>query len=461
MCVTEPGPFQIAIPGDVLDDLYRRLAAARLPPRRSVSDGEPGDPAGEDEEVIERIAGLVAYWRDGYDWRAQERRMNAVPQCRAEVDGVGLHVLHVPGAGLDPMPLLLCNGWPSSMVEYLPVLSMLTDPAAHGADPADSFTVVVPALPGFGFSDQCLDRRPTRRWIADLFHLLMAEQLGYERYVAHGDDIGGKVISWLGVRNPPGLLAMQTASPMPPYLGPADTLTAPERSFVAASQRWDRDVGAYDHVQATRPRTLSLALNDSPAGLAAWILEKWLTWSDPATRDRLSPDELLTNVMIYWLTETIGSSMRFYVPATEPPLRPGEAITAPASVLIPHEHLPVPPESWLRRAYPGMERFVVLDRGGHFLASEDPHRFVAEIRETFRPHRRRQLHRRFGREAARCRQSWPPALPHPGTAGEPRAQGRPQGAAHCRESVLTAGYLTPMMCAETWRRPELWTCPAS
>jgi pimeloyl-ACP methyl ester carboxylesterase len=389
-CVTEPGPFQIAIPDYVLDELSRRLAAARLPPPQSVPDGEPGDPAGEDDEMIERIAALLAYWRDGYDWRAQERRMNAVPQFRATVDGVGLHFLHVPGVGPDPMPLLLCNGWPSSMVEYLGVLSLLADPAAHGDDPADSFTVVVPALPGYGFSDRCLDRRPDRRWIADLFHLLMVEQLGYERYVAHGDDIGGGVISRIGLRNPPGLLAVQTASPIAPYLGPADKLTAAERSFVDASQRWDHDAGAYDHVQATRPRTLSLALNDSPAGLAAWILEKWLSWSDPATRDRLSPDELLTNVMIYWLTQTIGSSMRFYVPATAPPLGPGEAITAPASVLIPHEpHLPVPPESWLRRAYPAMERCVVLEHGGHFLASEDPHRFAAEIRQTFRPYRRR------------------------------------------------------------------------
>jgi len=322
-CVTEPGPFQIAISGYVLDDLARRLAVARLPPPQTVPGTEPGDPAGESDEVIVRIAGLLAYWRDGYDWRAQERRINEVPQFRATVDGVGVHFLHVPGAGRDPMPLLLCNGWPSSMVEYLGVLSLLADPAAHGDDPADSFTVVAPALPGYGFSDRCLDRRPTRRWIAGLFHLLMVEH-------------------------------------------------------------------AYDHVQATRPRTLSFAFNDSPSALAAWILEKWLTWSDPATRDRLSPDELLTNVMIYWLTETIGSSMRYYVPATEPPLGPGEAITAPASVLIPHEpHLPVPPESWLRRAYPAMERFVVLERGGHFLASEDPHRLVAEIRQTFRPYRRR------------------------------------------------------------------------
>jgi pimeloyl-ACP methyl ester carboxylesterase len=388
--VTETPPFQIAVSDNALDDLARRLAAARLPPRQSMPDSEPGDPAGEDDDTIERIAGLVAYWRDGYDWRAQERRLNAIPQFRAAVDGVGLHFVHVPGAGPAPLPLLLCNGWPSSFAEYLGVLSLLTDPAAHGDDPADSFTVVAPALPGYGFSDRCLDRRPTRRWIADLFHVLMAEQLGYERYVAHGDDIGGKVVSWLGVRNPPELLAVQTASPMSPYVATGDTLTAEEQSFVAASNRWDRDAGAYDHVQATRPRTLSLALNDSPVGLAAWILEKWLTWSDPATRAELGPDELLTNVMIYWLTETIGSSMRWYVPAAEPPLGRGEAITAPASVLNPHEpHLPVPPESWLRRAYPGMERYVVLDRGGHFLASENPHRFVAEIREAFRPYRQR------------------------------------------------------------------------
>jgi pimeloyl-ACP methyl ester carboxylesterase len=388
--VTEPEPFQIAIPDDVLDDLAWRLAAARLPPPQTVPDTEPGDPAGEDDEMLERIAGLLAYWRDGYDWRAQERRLNAVPQFRAPVDGADLHFLHVLGAGPDPMPLLLCNGWPSSMVEYLPVLSMLTDPAAHGDDPADSFNVVVPALPGYGFSDRCMDRRPTRRWIADLFDRLMVEQLGYERYVAHGDDVGGGVINRLGLRNPPGLLAVQTANPISPYLGPKDTLTAAEQSFVQASERWDRDVAAYDHIQATRPRTLSLALNDSPVGLAAWILEKWLTWSDPVTRDRLSPDELLTNVMIYWLTQTIGSSMRLYVPATAAPLGAGEAITAPTSVVIPHEpYLPVPPESWLHRAYPAMERFVVLDRGGHFLASEDPHRFVAEIRETFRPYRTR------------------------------------------------------------------------
>jgi pimeloyl-ACP methyl ester carboxylesterase len=383
-------PFQIAVLDEVLDDLARRLAAARLPPPQSVADREPGDPAGEEEATIERIVQLLAYWRDGYDWRAQERRLNALPQFRAKVDGVGLYFLQVPGTGPDPLPLLLCNGWPSSVVEYLGVLPGLTDPAEYGGDPRDSFTVVAPAMPGYGFSDRCLGRLPNRFWIADLFHRLMAEQLGYRHYVAHGDDIGGGVISRLGIRSPAALLALQTANPISPYVGHADALTSAEQSFVDASARWERDVCAYDHVQATRPRTLTFGLNDSPVGLAAWILEKWLSWSDPATRDRLEPDELLTNVMVYWVTETIGSSMRFYVPATAPPLGPGEAIRMPTSVLIPHEpHLPVPPESWLRRAYPSMERFVVLDRGGHFLASEEPDRFVAEIREAFRPYRGR------------------------------------------------------------------------
>ena len=212
-------PFQVAVPDEVLDDLARRLAAARLAPQQTVADREPGDPAGEEEATIERIVQLLAYWRDGYDWRAQERRLNAVPQFRAKVDGVGLHFLYMPGTGPDPLPLLLCNGWPSSVVEYLGVLPGLTDPAAYGGDPRDSFTVVAPTMPGYGFSN----------------------------------------------------------------VGHADALTPAEQSFVDASARWERDVCAYDHVQATRPRTLTFGLNDSPAGLAAWILEKWLSLSDPAT----------------------------------------------------------------------------------------------------------------------------------------------------------------------------------
>jgi pimeloyl-ACP methyl ester carboxylesterase len=305
------------------------------------------------------------------------------------VDGAGIHFIHIPGSGPDPLPLLLTNGWPSSFAEYLGVLGPLTDPAAHGGDPADSFSVVVPALPGYGFSDRCLDRPLTRVSIAALFNQLMTGHLGYRQYVAHGDDIGGGVVNRLGMRHAETARAIQTANWISPYTGAGTApLTPAEDAYSAAAAEWDRTEGAYAHVQATRPQTLAYALNDSPAGLAAWILEKFLTWSDPATRGRLHADDLITTVMIYWVTETIGSSARLYTPGSSPPPGPGDLITVPASVLVPHEpRVPVPPESWLRRAYPNLTRLVTLDEGGHFLALESPERFVTEIRDAFRPYR--------------------------------------------------------------------------
>ncbi|MEN3307730.1 MAG: hypothetical protein V7603_3932 [Micromonosporaceae bacterium] len=376
-------PFQIEVPDAVLDDLSARLARSRVP-------SPPVPDGGEEPGTLRRIEELLAFWRDGYDWRAQERRLAAVPHYRARVDGVGLHAIHVPGTGPDPLPLLLTNGWPSSFVEYLGVLGPLADPAAHGGRPEDSFSVVVPALPGYGFSDAALDRPVDRFSIAALFDRLMVEHLGYRGYVAHGDDIGGGVVNRLGMRHGGTVRAIQTANWMNPVLGPdAAPLTDDERAYLDGDAQWGRTEGAYAHVQATRPQILGYALNDSPAGLAAWILEKWLTWSDPATRPRLSTEDLLTNVTLYWVTQTIASSARLYAPATAR-LVPGDAVTVPASVLAPHEpRLPIPPESWLRRGYPNMTRFVRLDRGGHFLALESPERFVAEIREAFRPYRTR------------------------------------------------------------------------
>jgi len=375
-------PFRIDIAGPVLDDLGARLDRTRLPP--------PAIPApGESADTTRRIDDLIGYWRDGYDWRAQERRLNSFPHYRATVDGVGIHFLHIPGSGPDPLPLLLANGWPSSFVEYLGVLGPLTDPAAHGGDPADSFTVVVPALPGYGFSDRCLDRQLSRVSIAALFNDLMAGHLGYRRYVAHGGDIGGGVVNRLGMRHSDTVLAIQTDNVISPYIGAGTPPPTPaEEAYRAAEAQWDRDEGAYAHVQATRPQTLAHGLNDSPAGLAAWILEKFLTWSDPATRERLHADDLITTVMIYWATQTIGSSIRLYEPSSAPPPGPGDLITVPASVLVTREpNLPIPPESWLRRAYPNLTRLVPLDQGGHFLALESPDRFVTEIRDAFRPHR--------------------------------------------------------------------------
>jgi microsomal epoxide hydrolase len=359
----------IDVPQEVLDDLDERLRRTRRPPAQTGPDGPPGGRPHEDPATLARIDELIGRW-GAYDWRALEQKINAVPQDRIEVDGVGLHVLHVPGRTADALPLLLLNGWPSSIVEYLDVLPLL----------AGDFSVVVPSMPGYGFSDRGLDRQFTRVGIARLFDRLMTDHLGYARYVAHGDDIGGGVVNRLGMLAPPGLLAIQTANPAQPP--DRSGLSAEEEAYVAANAGWDADHGAYAHVQATRPQTLAAALNDSPAGLATWILEKWLTWSDPATRDTLTDDHLLGTVTLYWATQTIGSADRLYTPATAEPL--SSPITVPTSVVLPHEpDLPVPPESWLRRTHTDLRRYRKLDRGGHFWAAETPDQFAAETRAAF------------------------------------------------------------------------------
>jgi pimeloyl-ACP methyl ester carboxylesterase len=370
--------FRIEVPDAALDDLAARLERARVPSPRVLG-------GAEDPETIARIEELVAYWRDEYDWRETERRLNALPHHRAVIDGVGIHYIHVRGTGTDPLPLLLTNGWPSSFVEYLGVLDRLTDPAAYGGDPEDAFTVVLPTLPGYGFSDPCADRPVDRFMIAGLFDRLMTEHLGHRHYVAHGDDIGGGVVNRLGMRHAGSVRAIQTAN----WFKPQDRsrLTPDEEAYLTADRTWHRELGAYAHVARTRPRTLALGLEDSPLGLAAWILEKFLTWSDPATRGAMSADDLITTVMIYWVTRSFGTSLRLYADGSAP-VGPGDVVGVPASVIVPNEPaLPEPPDSWLRRGYPALTRVRRLEEGGHFLALESPERFVAEVREAFRPYR--------------------------------------------------------------------------
>jgi pimeloyl-ACP methyl ester carboxylesterase len=357
-------PFRIAVPDGVLDDLSARLRA-----RRTVTPPILGGL--ESLATIAEIERLVAYWADGFDWRTQEVRLNAIPQFRATIDGVGLHFVHVRGAGPNPTPLLLTNGWPSSFIEYARVLEPL---AAAG------FSVVAPALVGYGFSDRGLDRSLTRVEIAGLFNTLMVDHLGYPQYVAHGDDIGGGIVNRLGIHHPDTVAAVQTANWLIPPL--PDDASAEEHAYLAADVVWQERHGAYAHLQATRPHILASALDDSPAGLAAWILEKWLTWSDPATRPRLTDDDLLSTVMLYWVTRTIGSSMRLYALST--PVEPSDVVTVPASVLIPREpDLPEPPIALLHRGYADLRRVQRVEAGGHFLAAEAPETFVAEILSAF------------------------------------------------------------------------------
>lgn len=366
-------PFRIDVADAVLEDLHLRLKNARLP-------SAPIGGGRESPETLRKIEELVAYWRDGYDWRARERELNELPHYQATVDGVRLHFLQMTGSGPDPLPLLLVNGWPSSFVEYSRVIESLARPD----DPGDAFTVIVPAMPGYGFSAPCPDRRLDRAEIARLFDRLMTEHLGHRRYVAHGDDVGGGVVNRLGIHHTDGVLAIQTTNWLK---APGDQagLTDEETAYLDAERRWDRTRGAYAHVQETHPQTLAYGLDDSPLGLAAWIVEKFLTWSDPATRGRITDDDLVTNLMIYWVTRSIGSSARPYTVDKEPVTSP---ITAPASILLTHEpELPIPPASWLRRAYSDLRRITTLDKGGHFLGLEAPERLAAEIREAFRPWR--------------------------------------------------------------------------
>jgi pimeloyl-ACP methyl ester carboxylesterase len=368
-------PFRVAVPDEVLDDLAVRLGRSR-PPSPPIRDG------GESAATLARIEELLAYWRSGYDWREEEARLNAVPQYRAAVGDALIHFVHVPGSGPAPLPLLLTNGWPSSFVEHLGVVDRLADPAAYGGDPADAFSVVVPAMPGYGFSAP-YPGRLDRAVIAGLFDRLMVEGLGYASYVAHGDDIGGGVVNRLGMYHAASVRAIQTTN----WTRPADPTprTPEEEAYVAAEEHWELTRGAYAHVQATRPQILAYGLNDSPSGLAAWVLEKWLTWSDPATRGRLTDDDLLTNVMTYWVTGSIGSSSRLYAVDRTPP---ADAVAVPSSLLLTREpELPVPPETWLRRAYPDLRRLVTADEGGHFLALESPEGFVRQVREAFRAYR--------------------------------------------------------------------------
>jgi pimeloyl-ACP methyl ester carboxylesterase len=393
-------PFEIRVPQTTLDDLRARLARTRWP-------GEVAGAAWETGTDLRYLQDLVAYWRDRYDWRAQEAYLNSIPQFRADVDGMGLHFIHVRGTGPDPMPLILTHGWPSTIFEYLKLVPLLTDPARFGADPADAFDVVAPSLPGYGFSDRPTQPGATRR-IPDLWVKLMTEVLAYPRFAAHGADIGGYVTNRLGLEHPEKLIGIHVVNELAdPYVGPGATdLTEREQAFLAGRQRTYETGQAYAHLQRTKPQTLSYGLNDSPAGLAAWIVEKWHSWSDCGgdLERRFTKDELLTTVTIYWVTESIGSSFRVYADwalggAALPdigevypdapkgnsaaPLGPGERIPVPSAVAIfPGGGVSIPRE-WVERAY-DLKRWTVMPRGGHFAAMEEPELLVEDIRTFFR-----------------------------------------------------------------------------
>ena len=375
-------PFQVQISDDVLADLRERLARTRWPDEIPGSDWDYGSNLGYVKE-------LVDYWRNDFDWQAQEKAINTLAHYRADVDGHGIHFIHERGKGPDPMPIVVSHGWPSTFTEMLKIIPLLTDPAAHGGDPGDSFDVVAPSLPGYGFSDQTRQRGVNPFKIADLWASLMTDGLGYSRFAAHGGDWGAGITAGLGYAHPEQVVGIHvTAVSAQPYLGPGSReLSEAERALVQDRERWRNEEGAYGHIQGTKPQTLSYGLNDSPAGLAGWIVEKFRTWSDCGgdVESRFTKDELLTNITIYWATQTINSSIRIYYESQRAPWQFGrdDGIRVPCAVALFPKDISYPTREWAERSY-NVQRWTEMPSGGHFAALEEPEMLVEDIRSFFR-----------------------------------------------------------------------------
>ena len=368
-------PFRIDIPQAQLDDLDRRLAATRWPDELPAAGRAYGVPLGETRD-------LVGYWRDGYDWRRQEQRLNAVPQFITRIDGQTVHFLHVRSTVPGALPLVLTHGWPGSVLEFLAVIGPLTDPAAHGGDARDAFHVVVPSLPGYGFSGPTTDRGWTQHRVARAWAVLM-DALGYDRYGAQGGDIGSGVSRHLGQIAPDHVAGVHLNFLLTPPTGDPAQFTPEERAAAERLSYFNREGSGYFREQSTRPQTLAYALTDSPAGLAAWIGEKFTEWSDPASR--ISRDDVLTDVMLYWLTGTVNSSFRmywehFHAPGGGAP-RPSRTPTGIA--IFPHEI--APPVRAIAEQTSNIVHWSPQPRGGHFAALEEPGLLVDDIRAFFRP----------------------------------------------------------------------------
>jgi pimeloyl-ACP methyl ester carboxylesterase len=375
-------PFTIDVPDHDLAALADRLARTRLPD--AVTDG--GWSYGADRAFMRD---LTAYWRDSFDWRAQEAKLNRLPQFTADVDGNEIHFVHARGKGPKPLPLLITHGWPSSFAEFAKIIPLLTDPAAHGGRAEDSFDVIAPSLPGFGFSAHPTTSGMTSAAVTTLWVTLMTGVLGYDRFVAQGGDIGGGITNRLGRNHAEHVIAIHAM--VAPPLG-REEITDPtdaEKAFIALQAEWEREEGAYGHQQRTRPQSLAFGLNDSPVGLAAWIVEKWRAWSDCGgdILSRFTMDELLTTISIYWFTQSIGSSMRMYYETAhgqEP--RPAHKIAVPARIFLTREAVDLCPPEYAARSYVNFS-YGVAERGGHFLAAEEPELLAKDIREAFRPYR--------------------------------------------------------------------------
>lgn len=363
-----------------LDDLRSRLRHARWPSPWPTD----GRDAGTDPDDLRR---LVDRWAAGYDWRAQEAAINALPWRVADIDRTPVHYLRFDAERPGAVPIVLTNGWPSTFLEMTGLADRLATPSRYGGQAGDAFTVIVPCLPGFPFSPQ----RPSmdaRAQTHDLWHRLMHTELGFERYAAHGSDLGAGITSRLAEAHPEAVLGIHLTAIASPTAYDPSGITAQERDYLEAVAAWSAREGGYQHQQSTRPLTLSYGLTDSPIGLLAWIVEKYRAWSDCGGNlsSRFSDDFVLTQASLYWFTNTISTSFRPYYEYGEHLTRRVERVNVPTALAVFPADLARPPRSWAERTY-NLTRYTPMPRGGHFAAHEEPGLLAQDITEFFRQHR--------------------------------------------------------------------------
>ena len=375
---TKPTPFTLGIADADIQDLRDRLARARFP------DQAPGDPWAYGTNVA-YLRALADYWRTGFDWRDEEAALNAFPQYRVPFDGIDLHYLHVPGTGPDPMPLLLLHGWPGSVFEFLDIIPRLTDPARFGGDARDAFTVVAPSLPGYGLSFRPGQKRFGVPEMADCVAALMGDVLGYSRYGVQGGDWGAAITSRLGYAHADRLIGIHINLMMAAGRDPSafPNPNEEERRYLSELAHWTREETGYQWIQGTRPQTLAFALTDSPAGLAAWIVEKFRTWTDcdGNPESAISREEILANISLYWFSGAIGSAFwPYYARMHRPwPIPEGKSIGVPMGYAAFPKEILTPPRSLAEQTYTDIRRWSVMAKGGHFAALEQPDALAREV----------------------------------------------------------------------------------
>ena len=386
---SEIEPYTIDVPESILNDLNKRLENTRW--SQSPDLGWDG---GMDSNYLREFCD---YWRERYNWRDAEQRLNQLAHYRTEIDDVGVHFVHERGKGPAPFPLILTHGYPDSFYRFVKLIPLLTDPAAFGGRAEDAFDVMVPDIPGYGFSDKPVKKGSTFA-VSDLWARLMTERLGYERFGAHGGDWGSTITEQLAKQHSGSVVAIHlTDVPFGHILRKPDDLSPDEQKLFRKTEEWIQKEGAYALIQSTKPQSLAPGLNDSPAGLAAWSVEKFRTWSDCSgdVESRFTRNELLTNVMIYWVTQSIGTSFLTYFDYANAGAMTWMAqglknwagsSTVPAAFALFPADIGHPPREWAERFF-NVQRWTEMPRGGHFAAMEEPDLLAADLRDWFRQFR--------------------------------------------------------------------------